>query len=662
MLKTNLRKLHKTIGSFLELMRAHFLVPFCGASFVAAAGLYTISLVHPDFLLSSFIPTIGVALLYIGLAIWYSSNLKGILAQWVIIVNKIIFLVTTISLFIANRISFDAIDSTELTLILLSLAIGSGCLMVYATHQPQKKAPISLSRVWHVFLLLFIIGNGFFISIQNLGILPPQNDEFLTYNAVKYITQEGLTFKDLSYGADSNASPDFYSRALPYSLGVAGLVEVAGRYDSIFDLRLLSAILGSFTLLMLYLIFRGSVPAVVLFLGLYFFSIFYLFVYHSRVARMYSLLLLICMALVYIFLKVFDDFSQIEGFAQKTWSGILAFIRRNWVWLAGFFALLFVGLKTHYNVGLFVLPFLLYIVAHAKSKYLKIISVLGLALIAGAVVLTYFGLSPIDITYFNSTGEINYNFIAHLFRYYQGHAATLVFFAIPLIGYKRLPVTIRFSYFSFISIFTFLLVVSNGVQFHDPRYFIFLFPLYTFLVIYGIWVAVKSLITTRREWLVIALVLVLSVIFVGKIQLGGVCKENLILGCPISDASRVFNLDRWSYQYDEPYTVVKENLAPGTIFVGRTLHKFYADKYGIEPENECLVLKDYTQNRRCSWDDILNHNIVFVVYPSLIYTKVEREKFDEMYNYLYQNQNKVLLYESHDSRILIYKITASANR
>jgi hypothetical protein len=159
-----------------------------------------------------------------------------------------------------------------------------------------------------------------------------------------------------------------------------------------------------------------------------------------------------------------------------------------------------------------------------------------------------------------------------------------------------------------------------------------------------------------------ALVLVLSVIFVGKIQLGDVCKENLILGCPISDASRVFNLDRWSYQYDEPYTVIKENLAPGTILVGRTLHKFYADKYDIEPESECLVLKDYTQNRRCSWDDILNHDIVFIVYPSLIYTKVEREEFDEMYNYLYRNQNKALLYESPDSRILIYKITASANR
>src|SRR3989339_546242 len=152
---------------------------------------------------------------------------------------------------------------------------------------------------WYSFVLALILLNSFMISIDNLDLLPLQNDEFLTYNAVNYIINGDFKMIDFQYGADSSKSQLFYSRSLPFSLGVAFFVKILGG-DSLnyFNLRFFSVFCWVLTLIVFYLILKIFLTKIPLLFLLFSFSLFYLNIYYSRVSRMYSLFLFIFFVLI----------------------------------------------------------------------------------------------------------------------------------------------------------------------------------------------------------------------------------------------------------------------------------------------------------------------------------------------------------------------------
>jgi len=132
-----------------------------------------------------------------------------------------------------------------------------------------------------------------------------------------------------------------------------------------------------------------------------------------------------------------------------------------------------------------------------------------------------------------------------------------------------------------------------------------------------------------------------------------------LVSCPISHESKIFNLDRWNYDYDEIYQKIKENLEDDTIIVGRTIHEFYLEKYSIDNDVYPLIENiDYPKDSftEYSKEDLEKKDLIFVEYPELIYVQRE-ESFDEIYNYLDNREDKKLIYESEDKKTLVYSIS-----
>jgi hypothetical protein len=518
--------------------------------------------------------------------------------------------------------------------------------------------------------LIIILTNFYFISTNNLGTLPLQNDEFLTQGAVKYILEGNLKISDLKYGTDNNAAEYFYSRSLPYSLGVSGITFLlGGDVSSIFNLRFFSIILGILTLFLFYLFLRKNLSRIVSLIVIYFFSTSYIFVYHSRSSRMYSLLLLLFVALLYIFYTLHNRINYLwineinKAYIQK----MVLFIRKNYPLISIFILISIVGLRTHYNVAFIVFPVILYTLFYSKSKENRMLSMCFTLIFTSLIITNNYLYEFFPRFYFNQKGNINLVFIEGLFNNYKSGAITLLFFLIPIAVYKYLPKNIKLSYITFSSIYLFLLCFANGTTFHDARYFIFLFPLYTTIIIYGIYLTIKIIATKQHSKMVVAfLLLILSAMLVGRFQVAKTCTYNPIVTCPISDQTRVFNLDRWNYNYDEMYSVIKDNVDLNTLLVSRTLHKFYTNKYGIPEEMQYSlsdILKGSQQifsgnlsGRKYGIEDLKNKNIIFVVYPNLIYLNNEVKNYNDIYNYLYFYPEKQLLYKSDDSKTLIYKI------
>ena len=142
-----------------------------------------------------------------------------------------------------------------------------------------------------------------------------------------------------------------------------------------------------------------------------------------------------------------------------------------------------------------------------------------------------------------------------------------------------------------------------------------------------------------------------------KLQIAPFCKDGILTSCPISNENKIFNLDRWNYRYDDIYALINQNLTNNTMLVSRTLHNFYSNKYAISQNQQCKLITNYSKQQECEWDKIINKEIIFVVYPQLVYPKFERsELLESIYNYLYFNENRELVYKSYDSKVFIYKI------
>ncbi|MDD3084099.1 MAG: hypothetical protein PHP82_03690, partial [Candidatus ainarchaeum sp.] len=254
-------------------------------------------------------------------------------------------------------------------------------------------------------ILVLILLNSFLINIDNLDVLPLQNDEFLTFDAVEYILSGQFSLSDLRYGSDESSADNFYSRGLPFSLSVAFVtILLGGDYFSIFNLRVFSVILGVFSLIFLYLLFRKQFPKIVSLTATYFFSIFYLFVYHSRVSRFYSILLFLFILLVYLFIIIYENFPLFK--LKITRKNILVELSKTpkliLVLIFVSFVLILAGLKIHYNVLFISFPVLIFL-AFYSNTFFKKVALFSIFLISSLMSIDLFFYPFFPTWYFNQT-------------------------------------------------------------------------------------------------------------------------------------------------------------------------------------------------------------------------------------------------------------------
>lgn len=503
-------------------------------------------------------------------------------------------------------------------------------------------------------IFILIIINAFFIRFDNLGMLPLQNDEFSTAEAVKSILSGNLSATDFISGSDDFQSPDFYSRAWLYSLSVAVIVKNLGtEYPySYFSLRFFSVIVGTFTLLFFYILLRFyKINKIISLATVYSFSTFFIFVYYSRVARMYVLLLLL------FFLNLILIYNLFEKIRKSNDSFTLDF-KRYFIQIFLIIFVLVISINIHMNVLTLVIPFYLLSLYHYKSnKKFRTIFKFGTLLLLIIMSVYYFNLFEIiPIWYFNIYNQIYYQFLKYSYSYLSGKEISLILFISLLINiflkYDNINKLIKISYLIFIPILLFFIFLANGKAFHDPRYIIFLYPLYSFIIIYSLYYLSRVL-TSDKKLISIFVFIFLLILIVSKIQIATICYDSSLTECPISHESRIFSIDRWNYNYDEIYSTIKNNIQPHDILVGRAIYPYYLNKYDIK--NDAYVL---TNRTKIPIAKIKEHDVVFVIHPELIYRAQEIETNQNVYIYLY-NKQKTLLYKSNDRKTMIYKIEKS---
>lgn len=532
--------------------------------------------------------------------------------------------------------------------------------------QPGKKQ-LNKRSVFFGLLIALVLLNGFFISYDNLDVLPLQNDEFLSNIAVQYILDGHITFNDLQYGADSNVSEDFYSRALPYSLGAALTVKLlGGDYNDYFNLRFFSVICGTLTILVIYFWLRRHLTRLTLLFTVFSFSVLYIFVYYSRVARMYAFHMLLFFLMVMLFDRLFSRIQRDERTRyvniRDTVRYFVLYIRKNLLLILLFLAVFAVDLKVHYT-SIFILPIIFgYMLMHVRShRQLFYPVILVVIMIMAFIVLFFSGFHFIGDWYFNSRQLVHWKFLDYNFAYLRGGFLTLPLFLFPLFFFTRLPSAIKMSYAAFFTILPMYIYLFNGNMFGDPRYMMFLYPFYLITVVYAIYLITTALFNrdNKHYWFAVPAFAALFIILVAPLNVSGLCQDNVLFACPISHQSRIFTLDRWNYNHDEYFRIIKENTTSDTVIASRTIYDFYVNKYQLGTEIFKLsnLTKGYVdKGRKYTISELEEKEVILVVYPHLSYYANLTEPYNDVYNYLLrERQDKIELYRSAEDKVIIYK-------
>jgi len=439
------------------------------------------------------------------------------------------------------------------------------------------------------FILIIIITNGFFISFVNLDILPLQNDEFLTTSAVKSILSGELVLSDFLHGSDSSLSTKWYSRAWPYSLCTAFFVKILGSsYPySYFSLRIFSVIAGTMTLILFFYLMRHmKVNKTVCLFSTYSFSVFFIFVYYSRVARMYCLLLPLFFVVCFLLFKLLNKII-------KSKASLFSDIKTNFLSILLILIVIIVSLIIHKNILTVFIPLYILLIYYSRTyKKLKLpVTICNLCLSA-VLLLLILGYKLIGMWYFNVEHEIYSKFLVYCYTYLAGKEITLIIFAsllfsVLLLKKTKLNPSLKIAYFIFLSILPHFIFLANGKMFHDPRYILFLYPLYIFISVYTLFYLSRILFPKNKYACLFAFT-GMFILIITNIQITNICFDSPITDCPITHESRIFSTDRWSYNHDETYSFIKENMKDGGILVGRTLYGYYLDKYELRNEISLL--------------------------------------------------------------------------
>lgn len=541
---------------------------------------------------------------------------------------------------------------------------------VLSENKKEKTGRLNKKNLIFIILLSLVFVNAWLLLSVNLGVLPLQNDEFLTVNAVEYIADGNFQLEDLKYGADYKLSDEFYSRALPYSLGAALTVKLlGGDYTNYANLRMFSVVSVFLALVVFYFLLRRYFTKITLLFTLYGLSIFYLFICHARIARMYAFHLLLFFLMVLLVDRMFS-WIQKERIERRQSLGesaryYLVFVKKNIFYILLFFIVLGVDLKTHIH-GIFIVPVIyvysLMLLKNHRQLFYPFVFMSGVLVLFLA--LFFSGNHFVGDWYLNTQGKVYWKFIEFNFANLKGGYLAMPIFLFPLFFYRLLPSIIKLSYAAFFTIVPMYVFFFNGSVFHDPRYMIFIYPFFIITVIYSLYL-ISSLIFSwvnnkLRPWLVTGLFFLLFILIISPVKVSGVCSESFLLTCPENHHTRIFSLDRWNYNHDEYFQIIKENITRETVIVSRSIYDFYLEKYELENEIMRLAEGDknyFKKSQAYTITDLESKDIIFIVYSQLSYSANATASLDPIYIYLYkERRDKEVLYHTENNKVMVFHL------
>jgi hypothetical protein len=137
------------------------------------------------------------------------------------------------------------------------------------------------------------------------------------------------------------------------------------------------------------------------------------------------------------------------------------------------------------------------------------------------------------------------------------------------------------------------------------------------------------------------------------------------MSCPISDNSRIFSIDRWNYNHDEYFQIIKDSATPDTAIASRSIYDFYIEKYGLT--NPLMRLSKPTKEYVRDWSEfsiseLSKKDVILIDYPQIVYYESLNAPYDQIYDHLLNwRKNKIVLYRSSDNKVVVYKFDKQVN-
>lgn len=465
---------------------------------------------------------------------------------------------------------------------------------------------------WCVLILFVILLNGFLLRYDNLDSFPFQVDEYQvletskglyeTGDFVRWDFQENKPLVYLTQNDSDEGGTELYTRGKPYTYLTYFYVKYfqAGEFNER-NVRFPVVMIGTLFLLVFYYFLRLiNISREVTLITTYLASVFPLFIWHSRYARMYGLVLL----LFFIILILFICLIRRLLVSNKKLS---VDIWRNLWLIALILIVFFIGCFTHKNYFLVLLPIIItFLIFHKIPKIRKILvggGVISLVILLVSIISGFFPyyhlgfFSNIHFEYF----DYSLNVISENFQ------ISFLLFLIPLlllyIKDKRFP--ILFSSLTVFSVLYFFVFFTN--RYWDSRYAIFIWPFILVLMVLGIELIAKS-ITKRYPW--VLMILLIFFLTPYNLTLYRVDLEHLFHGylftTPISHETKLYSKHKRNYQYFDIYQFLKNNMKEDDILIGASLKSYYLYRYNIANEKF-----DFKTINNIS-EDAIYHNRLYI--------------------------------------------------
>ena len=426
------------------------------------------------------------------------------------------------------------------------------------------------------------------------------------------------------------------------------IIKLFGVSES--TVRLPSIIVSMLTLVFFFWVLnKMKINKLVILMTIYSLSVYNLFVWHSRTARMYNLVLLL------FFVGLFYSYNLLK-IAEKSKS-IISFFRNNPTRIFLFISLLYLSFIIHPVTILFLLSIGLY--AFTKIRFKTIKNLIFISIVCSFSLLFITSLfTEMDNLLHLYLFEFNLfnpklDFFQYAYNSLEGKFLTVLFALLPLSALFFNKIFRKKETFKIISI-SFIIILSgvtflSKTRFVDPRYVIYLWPLYIILVIYGIFIFTRLFCKNKK--IQMGIFIILCITLVSNIQIHNICVDNIIMNCPISHEDTLYDYSRWNYPYDQVYSFINNNTRGNELIIGMGLRDYYEYKFNVT--NPVFNLR--SNNENYTLKSIIGKDIIYVKFDINYNQQKEINRlYPDIKNYL-NTQDKRLIFNHDRARVYLIK-------
>lgn len=368
-------------------------------------------------------------------------------------------------------------------------------------------------KVVYVIIFILILLNAFLIRYDNLDGIPFQVDEYQVLQTSKGYYETGEYYqwdfhRDAPLVYLSQITPDDesipeYTRSKPYTWITYFYVKhVSNGEFNEKTVRTPVLIIGMLFIILFYFVLRYlTIPKSISLITMYLVSIFPLFIWHSRYARMYGLVLLL------FFLTLFLFFILLKRI-QVSKSSLVDDLKNSW-WLIGILAITFyVGYKIHINYSLVLIPIGITLLLKASDKKISSIVYIGILVALGTVIADLF-MNFIPYHHMSFFERQNMQYLNYALSFVSHSSYVSYFLLLTPLAYlikKEYRHQTLFAYLTTITILIFFIFIAD--RYWAARYAIFLWPFFISLLVFGTYL-ISRLFMNKKYWILMIILLLL---------------------------------------------------------------------------------------------------------------------------------------------------------